>query len=214
MESKTPCQNRSERSYLDDYFVAHRASLLNFANRRLRNLSDAEDAVSELYLAAASSPTSSTITGQDLINWLFRVLINICCQIANKRKREEPSSDSDIFESLCDRDTEDWISVELHNKAKQRLRCISLQEKTLKCLLLKISGRKRAQIAKELGITEREVKTELEYAVSKLRNIKIWDTETTHSAEHLFYFCSRVHIYIPPTKTGAALSNEKLRRMK
>src|SRR5688572_2204138 len=85
-----------EHEWLADRFEAHRGHLRGVAYRMLGSLTEADDAVQEVWLRLSRTDTSNV---ENLGGWLTTVVARICLDVLRTRKsRREESLDEQLDE--------------------------------------------------------------------------------------------------------------------
>ena len=154
------------------YYEKNYQALLNFARKFTNNLSDAEDLVQETALKAFKAKDSFTM-GTSFKSWSFTILKNAFITKYNKAKRRNVSSHA--VEDLIFAADKKYLS---ENDAVSKLKLESINEsidllsyKTKMPFLMHIEGYQYDEIAEQLNIPLGTVKSRINFARTKLKNV-------------------------------------------
>ena len=158
---------RRETGAFEQVFVDHGARLKSIAWQILGNRSDAEDAVQEAFLKLYRGIDG--FHGQSSLGtWLCRILINVCHDLARRRKREAAPPEADQGAAMKSHLP---LKLALHD-ALQRIH----PRHRMVFLLFEVEGLKHAEIAAILEVPEGtskawlfEAKRELKRMLTEIR---------------------------------------------
>ena len=132
--------------------------LLRLACTRLPSVSDAEDAVQEVFLRLLTAPVSFRDAGHEKA-WLIRVATNRCMDVHRGRSRH-PSVQWEDVDQYCEFPEQSEVLAELMNLPDPLKTVVYLHY---------IEGYKTAEIAQMLGITLHAVKKRMQRGRERLK---------------------------------------------
>lgn len=153
-------ESRFERLWL------HRPAMLRLARGRCRSFQDAEDVVSQAFLAALCS----VVSDEDLEPWLGRVVINLCAQsqrgyYRDLRLRDRAAQHAEMVDDgMEDRILSRLAAVHIRPAASR------LPERQRVVLELRSDGLSLTDIATQLGLPYKAVESLLSRARAALRS--------------------------------------------
>jgi len=148
---------------LEELYQAHGARLKSVAYHIVGNRQDAEDAVQETFLKLHRSLPG--FQGQSAIGtWLFRIVINVCYDIARRRKREAevPADEAPLRPANP--------QIALRVALRDALRRIHPKHRMV-FLLFEVEGLRHSEIAAILEIPEGTSKAWLFEAKKELKRL-------------------------------------------
>ncbi len=146
----------------DDIYRTHAAAVFRVCLRAVSRREIAEELTSEVFLTLHQS--WATITPGQLPAWLFTVAKRRCADYWRRRYVEESWSASLQRDVL-------WAEPE-HSLADLLARCTALKPVHRICLTLRFAqGMSRAEIAQHTGLSELQVKGNLQYGLQLLRQL-------------------------------------------
>lgn len=156
------CQ-QGEKEAFESIVQLWQKPLLVFALRYLDQETDARDAVQETWVAVIKG-LNKLQNPSLFVSWLFRILTNKCVDRVRKKQAQE---------RLLRKANNKLESSEISNESEslsQAIQGLSDEHKTL--IMLRFGqGLKTGQIAAILNMTERTVKSRLQRALARLREI-------------------------------------------
>jgi RNA polymerase sigma factor (sigma-70 family) len=213
------------REELEVLLKSHRRAMFFYAYKRIQRWShhDAEDIVSDAILlcyqkcASYHDGLDPEYETSNRLFWIFNNIRDVCQahgRDSRKYDKEKKAQEMNEWDELSTGGT-DWMSVEFLHEARYRLRHTELSDKALRCVALRLEGLSRVEIARAMGEKENTIKTILARSFEAIRHNPMRSSAPPlRAAGYLFWLGSRVAVYSPPTKTGTALANIRLRRMR
>jgi RNA polymerase sigma-70 factor (ECF subfamily) len=157
------CRRRDLRAF-EYLYLTHGAKLKSVAHHIVGNREDAEDAVQETFVKAHRSIAG--FQGQSGIGtWLYRILINVCYDVARKRRRE-----ADPEEHAIERRPAPAGHLALKVALETALRRIHPKHRMV-FLLFEVEGLRHSEIASILEIPEGTSKAWLFEAKKELKRL-------------------------------------------
>jgi RNA polymerase sigma-70 factor (ECF subfamily) len=157
-ELLTACRRQDVRAF-EQLYQAHGARLKSIAFHILGNRQDAEDAVQDtflkLYRAIGGFQGESSVG-----TWLCRIVINVCYDLARKRKRE-----TELIETEAPR-----VTSNLRVALESALRRLNPRHRMV-FILFEVEGLKHAEIASILEVPEGTSKSWLFEAKKELKRL-------------------------------------------
>lgn len=150
----------------DQIMLLHQRRVFRTALRILGNLQDAQDAAQDVFLRLFKY-INKLDPARELSPWLYRVTVNVCHDIARKRRKTtelpEMEDTSAVFNTL-DLDEE----VKMISQALQ-----TLPEKERAAIVLRdVEGLSTKEVAEILGSTETTVRSQISRARIKLKDFR------------------------------------------
>lgn len=154
--------NSTGKNFLENKFLERKDRLVKVAYSILQNKEDAEDAIQETYYRAVKG-ISQLKNKEYIYTWIYKILINECNKIQNKKRRRIPEDIKECFEVDLARCVESKIFIEevLKNISEDHRQIVVL--KFIEQLSLK-------EISEILDIPVGTVKSRCFYAIDKIKN--------------------------------------------
>ncbi len=174
------CKSGSMAAYEELYNI-HGARMRSMARNILLNPADAEDAVQDAFLKIYRSVPG--FKGESAFTtWIFRILVNVCYDIARKKLRRRPEiQESDLELDLLESLSSDCADHPLRLSLEQSLSRLTDRSRTV-FLLFEVEGFRHQEIAEIMNIPEGTSKSILFEAKRQLQRL-LWDSaQSTRSA--------------------------------
>lgn len=156
--------------------LATEQRVVSVAWRLLGNREDARDAAQEVYLRVFKY-LARFREGEDFNAWLYRIAVNVCRDIARKRRagRDEQIEESDpetrqtVFENAREQDAES-LALRSQRLALVRRALETLPEKERAALVLRdLEGLSTEEVARALGSRPVTVRSQVSSARAKIK---------------------------------------------
>jgi RNA polymerase sigma-70 factor, ECF subfamily len=157
------CRRRDLRAF-EQLYQEHGMRLKSVAYHLLGNRQDAEDAVQEAFLKLFSA-IAGFHGNSSIGTWLCRIVINVCYDIARKRRRDGAQPENVIDDRRGHND-----EVALRLTLEDALRRIHLRQRMV-FLLFEVEGLRHSEIASILDIPEGTSKAWLFEAKKELKRL-------------------------------------------
>lgn len=168
-----------ERAAFDQIMILHQRKVVSIALRMLGNREDAMDAAQESFLRAYRY-LNKYDQSQDFSAWLYRIVVNVCHDIARKRNRtgftyfetDTENESKDKYEPVSHHNTEsDAIFAQEQQIIAQAL--ASLPDKERAAIVLRdVEGFSTEDTAKILGCSSSTIRSQICSARKKLRDYR------------------------------------------
>jgi len=172
---------QGDAAAFDDVMIHYQRRVVNTARRMLGNQEDARDAAQEVFLRLFKY-LKSYKQGQDFDGWLYRIVINVCRDLARKRPPTAISSCEAErgFRKLDDiaatGDIEDQAIQSQHRSiVAEALATLSTKEREA-LVLRDLEGFSTEEVAKLLGSSQTTVRSQV---CSARRKIKLFKDRLT-----------------------------------
>ena len=160
--------------YVWELFERYRDKITLICLKYLKNKADSEDAVHDIFIRLVKILQSPNLEIRDFKNWILQVTKNHCLEQINKRKQrprsvDDPENIKKIVEKI------DLNNPHSRYEAKEillhiKLAISQLEEPQRTCMeKFILEDKSYKEIEKELGYTERQVKTYIQYGLKNLR---------------------------------------------
>ena len=154
---------------MEKIYLEYREKVFRYVKGKVRNLADAEDITSEIFLRVQTSLDSYDEKKATLSTWIYTITHNMVCNYYREQSRKALSLDEN---ALCS-DTDDGVMAEIENEILKENLAIaleSLSEREQDIIVLyyyhEIPLR---DIAIKMGITYTNAKFIKHNAIAKLR---------------------------------------------
>jgi RNA polymerase sigma-70 factor (ECF subfamily) len=167
MQLVLPMTRVADDTEFERLMRAHERQVLGVALRLTGNLADAQDAAQEVFIRLHRSRTT---LGDEVGAWLYRVTVNVCSDMARRRKvRHAAPLDRDYVSTYA------GPEVEATRRADRELietALLKLGERERAALVLRdLEGLSTAEVAEALGSAESTIRVQISKARLKLREL-------------------------------------------
>jgi RNA polymerase sigma-70 factor, ECF subfamily len=158
----------------DQIIISHQQRVISLAWRMLGNQDDARDAAQESFLRVYKH-LKKFDPAQDFSGWLYRIVINVCRDIARKRNRRHQTSLEAEFEAgrLAEpASLQDTEAAAMHSQEQAIIAraLMTLTEKERASIVLRdLEGLPTEEVARILGSSPTTVRSQISSARTKLR---------------------------------------------
>ena len=154
---------------MEKIYLEYREKVFRYVRGRVRNLADAEDVTSEIFLKVQTSVGSYDEEKATLSTWIYTITHNTVCNYYRERSKRALSIDEN---ALCS-DTDDGVLAEIENEILKEnlaraLETLSEREQDI-IVLYYYHEIPLRDIAIKMGITYTNAKYIKHQAISKLR---------------------------------------------
>lgn len=184
---ENPSQTAAERALIlraragdagafDQLMILRQRQVLNTAWRLLGQVEDAKDAAQEVFLRLYRS-LSRIDAERDLRAWLYRVTVNVCNDLGNRRRRPETISlevETEKVDALPARDDEMVVRIDRAAQLRLIQRALgTLSPKERAALVLRdIEGLTSEEVAQVLGTSSMTVRSQISSARMKIKRYR------------------------------------------
>ena len=167
MELVLPMTRAADDAEFERLMRAHERQVLGVALRLTGNLADAQDAAQEVFIRLHRSRSA---LGQEVGAWLYRVTVNVCSDMARRRKvRNVVSLDRDYQAREPGPDAQ---AAQRTDRERIAAALGQLPERERAALVLReLEGLSTGEVAEALGSTESTVRVQISKARLKLREL-------------------------------------------
>ena len=167
MEVVLPMTRAADDADFERLMRAHERQVLGVALRLTGNLADAQDVAQEVFFRLHRSRASLT---DDVGGWLYRVTVNVCADLARRRKvRPMVALERDVQSEDASPDSE---VARKSDRARIDEALLKLGERERAALVLReLEGLSTAEVATALGSTEATIRVQICKARLKLREL-------------------------------------------
>jgi RNA polymerase sigma-70 factor (ECF subfamily) len=167
-----------DRQAFDQIMICHQQTVVATAWRMLGNREDARDAAQEAFLRVYKY-LKNFKPGEDFQAWLYRITVNVCHDLARKRKparqhvsfeREQEEAGLGSLSSGDDVEAEAMLSQEKRIVAKA-LATLSKKERTA-LVLRDLEGLSTEEVAEILGSSQATVRSQISSARAKIKKFR------------------------------------------
>ncbi len=157
----------------DQIIIGHQRKIISLAWRMLGNQEDARDAAQETFLRVYKS-FSKYDPAQDFNGWLYRIAVNVCRDLARKRRSNHFSLEAEvesggIAEPMSPHNTES-AALLAQEHAILRRALATLPEKERAAIVLRdLEGLDTEEVAKILGSSPTTVRSQISAARVKIK---------------------------------------------
>lgn len=152
--------------------ATHYQPILNFINKRVRHLEDAEDLTQEVFYKLIQSEKKEQIQNQK--SWLYSIAKNTIIDYYRKNKIQIEEIDSELFVEA----SHDSDELSLNDEQRTRLRNYLMglieqlpEEDRLVIQLSELEGLSQKEIAEQLGINYTTLRSKVQRGRAKLKKM-------------------------------------------
>ena len=154
---------------MEKIYLEYREKVFRYVRGKVRNLADAEDVTSEIFLRVQTSLDSYDEEKSTLSTWIYTITHNTVCNYYREQSRRALSLDEN---ALCS-DTDDGVVAEIENEILKENLAIALETLTEReqdiVVLYYYHEIPLRDIAIKMGVTYTNAKFIKHQAISKLR---------------------------------------------
>ena len=162
---ESPVESAGPGAHVDDLYTLYARALLGYLYHRLPSLTDAEDALAEVFLAALRAATRGEMPGPGLLMTVARR------QVAGfyRERRREPLTEEELQVQETLQDPE-WMALRAEERAQLVALVAQLPSDQRDVLTLRFAGGLRsAEIAQLIGKTDEATRALLSRTIRRLR---------------------------------------------
>ena len=157
----------------DQLMMAHQQRVMATAWRLLGNTEDARDAAQEVFLRLYKH-LHKYDARQDFSGWLYRIVINVCHDVARKRGNRHSSFEAEQeagqLPTLISQDNSERAAIQAEEQAIVMRALSTLTEKERAALVLRdLEGIPTPEVARILGSTPTTVRSQISTARTKIK---------------------------------------------
>lgn len=173
IESLIARARSGDPSAFDQLMIAHQQRVMATAWRMLGNVEDARDAAQEVFLRLYKHLPKYDAR-QEFAGWLYRIVINVCHDVARKRGNRHASFEAEQeagqLPILLSKDDSEHAAMRAEEQ-KIVMRALStLTEKERAVIVLRdLEGISTEEVAKILGSTPTTVRSQISTARTKIK---------------------------------------------
>jgi len=162
-----------DRTAFDQIIISHQRKIISLAWRMLGNQEDARDAAQETFMRVYKS-FGRFDPAQDFNGWLYRIAVNVCRDLARKRRSNHFSLEAEvesgaIAEPASPHDTES-AALLAQEQAILRRALATLPEKERAAIVLRdLEGLDTEEVARILGSSPTTVRSQISAARVKIK---------------------------------------------
>ncbi|HKE05310.1 MAG TPA: sigma-70 family RNA polymerase sigma factor [Blastocatellia bacterium] len=162
-----------DRTAFDQIIISHQRKIISLAWRMLGNQEDARDAAQETFMRVYKS-FGRFDPAQDFNGWLYRIAVNVCRDLARKRRSNHFSLEAEvesgaIAEPASPHDTES-AALLAQEQAILRRALATLPEKERAAIVLRdLEGLETEEVARILGSSPTTVRSQISAARVKIK---------------------------------------------
>lgn len=168
---------RGDAAAFDEIMIRYQRRVLNTAWRMLGNPEDARDAAQDVFLRVFKY-LKSYRPAEDFEGWLYRIIVNVCRDIARKRtparaaSYEEEAHDGEIAGmTVAGGAEESVIQSQQRNIIAEALAALSRKEREA-LVLRDLEGFSTKEVARLLGSSQTTVRSQISSARKKIKLFK------------------------------------------
>jgi RNA polymerase sigma-70 factor, ECF subfamily len=160
----------------DQIIISHQRKIISLAWRILGNQEDARDAAQETFLRVYKS-FGKFDPAQDFNGWLYRIAVNVCRDLARKRRSYHFSLEAEVesgamAEPVSPHNTESAALLAQENEILRRA-LASLPEKERAAIVLRdLEGLDTEEVARVLGSSSTTVRSQISSARVKIKSFR------------------------------------------
>ncbi len=160
----------------EQLMLAHQKRVLATAWRMLGNLEDARDAAQEVFLRLYKHLPKYDAQ-QEFAPWLYRIVINVCHDVARKRRAAHSSLEAEqeagTLPPLLSRDNSERAAMQAEEQVIVLRALSTLSEKERAALVLRdLEGLPTAEVARILGSSATTVRSQISAARTKIKQYR------------------------------------------
>ncbi len=178
----TPIESLIERACsgdavaFDQLMMAYQQRVMATAWRMLGNMEDARDAAQEVFLRLYKH-LHKYDAQQDFSGWLYRIVINVCHDVARKRGSRHSSFEAEQeagqLPVLLSRDNSERAAMQAEEQAIVMKALSTLTEKERAALVLRdLEGLPTEEVARILGSSATTVRSQISTARTKIKQYR------------------------------------------
>jgi RNA polymerase sigma-70 factor (ECF subfamily) len=160
----------------EQLMMAHQQRVLSTAWRMLGNVEDARDAAQEVFLRLYKHLPKYDAR-QEFAGWLYRIVINVCHDVARKRGHRytslEAEQETGQLPILLSRDNSEHAAMQAEEQAIVLRALATLTEKERAALVLRdLEGLPTEEVAQILGSSATTVRSQISTARTKIKQYR------------------------------------------
>lgn len=160
----------------EQLMIAHQQRVLATAWRMLGNVEDARDAAQEVFLRVYKYLPKYDAQ-QEFAGWLYRIVINVCHDVARKRGNRytslEAEQEAGQLPLLLSRDNSERAAIRAEEQAIVLRALATLTEKERAALVLRdLEGVPTEEVARILGSSATTVRSQISTARTKIKQYR------------------------------------------
>jgi RNA polymerase sigma-70 factor, ECF subfamily len=157
----------------EQLMITHQQRVLATAWRMLGNVEDARDAAQEVFLRLYKHLPKYDAR-QEFAGWLYRIVINVCHDVARKRGTRHSSFEAEheagTLPALLSRDNSEHAAMQAEEQAIVRRALSTLSEKERAAIVLRdLEGIPTEEVARILGSSATTVRSQISTARTKIK---------------------------------------------
>lgn len=157
----------------DQLMIAHQQRVMATAWRMLGNVEDARDAAQEVFLRLYKH-LHKFDAQQDFSGWLYRIVINVCHDVARKRGNRHSSFEAEReagqLPVLMSKDNSEHAAIQSEEQAIVMKALATLTEKERAVIVLRdLEGISTEEVAQILGSSATTVRSQISTARTKIK---------------------------------------------
>ena len=157
----------------DQLMIAHQQRVMATTWRMLSNTEDARDAAQEVFLRVYKH-LSKYDARQDFSGWLYRIIINVCRDVARKRGTRHSSFEAEqeagTLPALLSNDNSEQAAMRAEEQAIVMKALSILSEKERAAIVLRdLEGIPTEEVARILGSSATTVRSQISTARTKIK---------------------------------------------
>jgi RNA polymerase sigma-70 factor (ECF subfamily) len=167
------CAKAGDATAFDQIIINHQRRVISLAWRMLGNREDARDAAQETFLRVYKHLDGFDIS-QDFSGWLYRIAVNVCRDLARKRRANHYSLEAEvesgaIAEPVSPHNTESAALLAQEHAILLRA-LTTLSEKERAAIVLRdLEGLETEEVARILGSSPTTVRSQISAARVKIK---------------------------------------------
>jgi len=168
---------QGDAASFDEIMVRYQRRVLNTAWRMLGNTEDARDAAQDVFLRVFKY-LKSYRSAEDFDGWLYRIIVNVCRDIARKRPPAPPASyEAEVQNgelagiAVAGGAEESAIQSQQRNIIAEALATLSRKEREA-LVLRDLEGFSTKEVARLLGSSQTTVRSQISSARKKIKLFK------------------------------------------
>lgn len=160
----------------DQLMITHQQRVLATTYRMLGNTEDARDAAQEVFLRLYKHLPKYDAR-QEFAGWLYRIVINVCHDVARKRGNRHSSFEAEqaagTLPALLSRDNSEHAAMQAEEQAIVMKALSALTEKERAAIVLRdLEGIPTEEVARILGSSATTVRSQISTARTKIKQYR------------------------------------------
>ncbi len=160
----------------DQLMIAHQQRVMATAWRMLGNTEDARDAAQEVFLRVYKHLPKYDAR-QDFSGWLYRIVINVCRDVARKRGNRfssfEAEQEAGTLPAMVSHDNSERAAMQAEEQAIVMKALSTLSEKERAAIVLRdLEGIATDEVARILGSSATTVRSQISTARTKIKQYR------------------------------------------